>query len=60
MIIIIINTGNVAYENRSDPCGCWRAWYSKEGESGKHIESIKSSWDLRESPERCLVYEQND
>ena len=54
MIIIIINTENVAYENRSDPCGCLRAWYSKEGESGKHIESIKSSWDLRESPERCF------
>ena len=21
------NTENVAYENRSDPCGCWCAWY---------------------------------
>ena len=40
MIIIIIitvqrprtkNTENVADENRSDPCGRWCAWYSKEG-----------------------------
>ena len=25
------NTENVAYENSSDPCGCWCAWYSEEG-----------------------------
>ena len=25
------NTENVAYENRSDPCGCWCTWYSEEG-----------------------------
>ena len=39
IIIIIItvqrprtkNTENVADENRSDPCGRWCAWYSKEG-----------------------------
>ena len=39
IIIIIItvqrprtkNTENMADENRSDPCGRWCAWYSKEG-----------------------------
>ena len=39
IIVIIItvqrprtkNTENVADENRSDPCGRWCAWYSKEG-----------------------------
>ena len=25
------NTENVAYENRSDPCGCWCARYDEEG-----------------------------
>ena len=45
---------------------------SKEGDDRKHQESIRESycerdlkdrsacWDLRESTERCLVYEQND
>ena len=28
------NTENVAYENRSDPCGCWCTWYSEEGFQG--------------------------
>ena len=23
-----IQSENVAYENHSDPCGCWCAWYS--------------------------------
>ena len=45
---------------------------SKEGDDRKYQESIRESycerdlkdrsacWDLRESTERCLVYEQND
>ena len=37
------NTENVAYENRSDPCGCWCAWYSEEGYGRKHQESIRKS-----------------
>ena len=37
------NTENVAYENRSDPCGCWCAWYSEEGYGRKHQESITKS-----------------
>ena len=24
------NTENVAYENRSDPYGCWCTWYSEK------------------------------
>ena len=43
------NTENVACENRSDPCSCWRAWYSKERDGGKHLESIKSSYCDRDS-----------
>ena len=35
---------NVAYENRSDPCGCWCAWYSEEGYGRKHQESIRESY----------------
>ena len=66
------NTENVAYENRSNPCGRRCTRYSKEGDDRKHQESIRESycerdlkdrsacWDLRESTERCLVYEQND
>ena len=38
------NTENVAHENRSDPCGCWCAWYSKEGDGKKHQESIRESY----------------
>ena len=38
------NTENVAYENRSDPCGCWYAWYSEEGYGRKHQESIRESY----------------
>ena len=58
MIIIIIiiiqrprtrNTENVAYENRSDPCGCWCAWYSEEGYGRKHQESIRESYYDRDS-----------
>ena len=30
------NAWNVAYENRSDPCGCWCARYSEEGYGRKH------------------------
>ena len=37
------NTGNVAYENNSDPCSCWCAWNSKEGDDRKHRESIQES-----------------
>ena len=40
------NTENVAYENHSDPCSCWCAWYSKEGDGRKHHVSIRESyWD---------------
>ena len=37
------NTENVADENGSDPCGCWCAWYNKEGYGRKHQESIRES-----------------
>ena len=43
------NTENVAYENRSDPCCCWCAWYSKEGDGRKHQESIRGSYCDRDS-----------
>ena len=43
------NTENAAYENRSDPCGCWCAWYSKEGYGRKHEESIRESYYDRDS-----------
>ena len=43
------NTENVAYENRSDPCGCWCAWYSEEGYGRKQQESIRQSYYDRES-----------
>ena len=33
----------VAYKN-SDPCGCWCAWYIREGDGGNHKESIRSSY----------------
>ena len=29
----------MAYENRSDPCGCWCAWYSEELKG--MVENIK-------------------
>ena len=55
--------------NRSDPSGCWCAWYSKEGYSEKHLENIRESYCDRgpndshagicASLRRCLVYEQN-
>ena len=35
-----IQRTNVADENRSDPCGCWCAFYSKEGDGRKLQESI--------------------
>ena len=38
------NTENVAYENRTDPCGCWCAWYSEERHDRKHQESIRESY----------------
>ena len=34
-----IQLENVVYENRTDPCGCWCVWYSKEGDGRKHQES---------------------
>ena len=40
------NTENVAYENRSDPCGCRCAWYSEERYGRKHQEGIRDSKDL--------------
>ena len=43
------NTENVAYENHSDPCSCWCAWYSKEGDGIKHQESIRESYCDRDS-----------
>ena len=43
------NTENVAYENCSDPCGCWCAWYSEEGYGRKHQESIRESYYDRDS-----------
>ena len=43
------NTDNVAYENPSVPCGCWCAWYSKEGDGRKHQESIRESYCDRDS-----------
>ena len=43
------NTENVAYENRSDPFGCWCAWYSEEGYGRKHQESIRESYYGRDS-----------
>ena len=42
------NTENVAYENRSDPCGCWCAWYSEEG-YGRNQESISEGYYDRDS-----------
>ena len=36
-------------ENRSDPCGCWRAWYSEKGYGRKHQESIRESYYDRDS-----------
>ena len=38
-----LNPENVAYENNSDPCSCWCAWNSKEGDDRKHRESIQES-----------------
>ena len=38
------NTENVAYENRSDPCSCWCAWYSEEEYGRKHQERIRESY----------------
>ena len=35
------NTENVAYKNRSDPCG---RWCSKEGDGRKHQESIREKY----------------
>ena len=45
------NTENVAYENLVIPVvvQCWCAWYSKEGDGGKHKESIRSSYCDRDS-----------
>ena len=43
------NTENVAYENHSDPCSCWCAWYSKERHGRKHQESIRESYCDRDS-----------
>ena len=43
------DTENVAYENRSDHCGCWCAWYSEEGYGRKHQESIRESCYDRDS-----------
>ena len=43
------NTENVAYENRSDPCGCWCAWYSEEGYGRKRQESIRENYYNRDS-----------
>ena len=43
------NTKNVFFENRSDPCGCWCAWYSEEVNGRKHKESISSSYCDRHS-----------
>ena len=31
-------------KNRSDLCGCWCAWHSKEGNGRKHQESIRESY----------------
>ena len=39
-----LETENVAYENRCDPCGCWCTWYSKEGDGRKDQESIIGSY----------------
>ena len=43
------NTENVAYENRSDPCGCWCTWYGEKGYGRKHQESIRESYYDRDS-----------
>ena len=43
------NTENMAYENDNDPCSCWCAWYSKEGDGFKHQESIRESYCDRDS-----------
>ena len=43
------NTENVAYENRSHPCGFWCAWYSEKGCGRKHEESIRESYYDRDS-----------
>ena len=34
-------------KNRSDPCCCWCAWYSKEGDGRIHQESIRESYCYR-------------
>ena len=45
---------NVVYENCSDPCGCWCVWYSKEGDSRKHQESIGESYCDRDSKDHRI------
>ena len=49
VIIDLVTVFDVAYENRSDPCGCWCAWYSEEGYGRKHQESIRESYYDRDS-----------
>ena len=49
VIIDLVTVFDVAYENRSDPCGCWCAWYSEEGCGRKHQESIRESYYDRDS-----------
>ena len=49
---IIINNNNnnlIIISVLSDPCSCWCAWYSKEGDGRKHQESIRENYCDRDS-----------
>ena len=48
------NNNNVAYENHSDPCNCWCAWNSKEGDDRKHRKSIQEN-NVTEIQEICML-----
>ena len=47
----------MAYENRSDPCGCWCVWYSKEGDGRKHEKSIREGNCDRDSDQGICMLE---
>ena len=50
------NTENVAYENRSDPCGCWCAWYSEEGYRRKrNIKKVSERANMTKIQKICML-----
>ena len=48
------NTENVVYENRSDPCGCWCAWYSEEG-MVENIKKVSERANMIEIQKVCML-----